>query len=305
MSFETLLIPTDGSDSADAAAGEALDLASQLEANVHLLSVADSAVATGTGYAGDSASIRTRLREQARTRVRTLQEQAMDRGLETTTAVREGIPAEEIVGYAAKQDVAAIAMGTAGRGGVVRAVVGSVADKVIRTATVPVFTFNHAAFDTADGPINSILLTTDGSDPAETAAARGVALANQVNASVHAISVEDETTAEQAGALVDLEDGPAESVPKAAAVKADRIAELATDAGLDCVTATSFGDPAEEITAYADEHGIDMIVLGTRGHGGFKRAVIGSVTDTVVRTATVPVLSVCADSQLPHREDSE
>jgi len=139
---ETLLVATDGSRWATAAARRGFDIATQLGADVRVLSVADSSLATGAGYGGDSASIRASLREQADRRVTSLREEATARGLDATGVVREGIPAAEIVGYADGR-VDAIAMGTSGRGGVARAVAGSVADKVIRTATVPVLTVNR------------------------------------------------------------------------------------------------------------------------------------------------------------------
>ena len=150
MPFDTLLIPTDGSDPAEAAARRGFDLAAQLDADVHLLSVADSSVATGTGYSGDSASIRTRLRDRADARATSLREHAEARGLDATAAVSEGIPAAEIVDYADEQGIDAIAMGTSGRGGVARAVVGSVADEVIRTASVPVLTVRADASNSSD-----------------------------------------------------------------------------------------------------------------------------------------------------------
>lgn len=66
----------------------------------------------------------------------------------------------------------------------------------------------------------------------------------------------------------------------------------ARDRGLDIETIVHEVIPAEEIVAYADEQNIDMIVMGTHGRGGFRRAVVGSVTDKLIRTANVPVLSV-------------
>ena len=295
MTFNTLLIPTDGSDPAEAAARRGFDLAAQLKASVHIISVADSSLATGTGYSGDSASIRARLRDQATARAASLQEDAEERGLDTTTVVREGIPAKEIVDYADEQGLDAIAMGTSGRGGFVRAVVGSVTDKVVRTATVPVLTFNQTTVDDGDGSIDSILLPTDGSDPAEAAAARGVDLAERLDATVHCFSVADKTIAGELDALVpDHDSGSANPLTDEADDNAKRVAATATDCDVDCVSATATGDPAEEIVAYADEKGLDMIVMGTHGRGGFQRAVVGSVTDDVTRTANVPVLSVRA-----------
>lgn len=293
MTFNALLIPTDGSDPAEAAARRGFDLAAQLEASVHIVSVADSSLATGTGYSGDSASIRARLRDQATARTASLQEDAEERGLDTTAVVREGIPAKEIVDYADEQGLDAIVLGTSGRGGVVRAVVGSVADKVVRTSTVPVLTLNQATIDDGEGSIDSILLPTDGSEPAEAAAARGVDLAEQLDATVHCFSVADETVAGELDALVpDRNGGSADSLTDKADDNVERVAATATDCDVDCVSATATGDPAEEIVAYADEQDLDMIVIGSHGRGGFRRAVVGSVTDEVIRTANVPVLSV-------------
>lgn len=52
------------------------------------------------------------------------------------------------------------------------------------------------------------------------------------------------------------------------------------------------GDPGTEICRFAAERGVDVIVLGTRGRGGLKRAILGSVSDHVVRNAPCPVLTV-------------
>lgn len=147
MTFDTLLIPTDGSEPATTAARRGFELAEQLDASVHVLSVADSSLATGAGYSGDSASIRSRLRETAADRSDALREAAESRGIDATAAVREGIPAAEIVAYADENEIDAIVVGTAGRGGVSRAIVGSVADKVVRTAPVPVLTVRPDALD--------------------------------------------------------------------------------------------------------------------------------------------------------------
>ncbi len=116
MTFDTLLTPTDGSDPAEATVRRGFDLAAQLEASVHVLSVADSSLATGAGYSGDSTSIRARLRERADTRAASLRADAEERGLDATAVVREGIPAKEIVDYADEQGLDAITLGTSGRG---------------------------------------------------------------------------------------------------------------------------------------------------------------------------------------------
>ena len=62
--------------------------------------------------------------------------------------------------------------------------------------------------------------------------------------------------------------------------------------GIAVQAATVEGEPYVEIIRYAEEQGVDMIVMSTRGHSGFSRWLLGSVADRVVRGATVPVLLV-------------
>jgi nucleotide-binding universal stress UspA family protein len=55
-------------------------------------------------------------------------------------------------------------------------------------------------------------------------------------------------------------------------------------------TAVGMGRPADEIIEYADNHGIDLIVMGTHGRGGVEKMWLGSVTEKVLRKARCPVL---------------
>ncbi|MDQ2052666.1 universal stress protein [Natronolimnohabitans sp. A-GB9] len=295
MTFDTLLIPTDGSDPAEAAADRGFDLAAQLEASVHVLSVADSSVATGAGYSGDSASIRSRLRERADARAKSLRERATDRGLDATATVREGIPAEEIVRYADEQALDGIVIGTSGRGGVARAIVGSVADKVVRTAPVPVVTITPEAADTTAATFDSVLCPTDGSEPATTAIQRGFTLGDRLEATVHLLSVVDGDLANSLVTVSDTDIDPSSALYERAESHLDALATRGRDRGLDVVMATRDGKPAEAIVDYVETEDIDLIVMGTAGRGGFERALVGSVTDAVVRTAPVPVLTVRPD----------
>jgi nucleotide-binding universal stress UspA family protein len=64
------------------------------------------------------------------------------------------------------------------------------------------------------------------------------------------------------------------------------------DKGLEVETDIQEGAPHEHIVDYAKKNGIELVVMGTHGHGGFRRFLLGSTTDRVIRTGEVPVLAV-------------
>jgi nucleotide-binding universal stress UspA family protein len=70
------------------------------------------------------------------------------------------------------------------------------------------------------------------------------------------------------------------------------VCDHALDIGVHCVAAVRHGTPHREILDYADETGVDLIVIGTHGRTSLRRTVLGSVTERVVRLSAVPVLAV-------------
>ncbi|WP_408957138.1 universal stress protein [Natrinema sp. 74] len=134
--FDTVVIATDGSDSVKRAVDTALDLADRFDAEVHALSVIDaSEVDASPQQLRDE--LETALETTADAALATVEEHA-DR--DVTTAVREGHPAAEICEYAREIDADVIATGTRGRHGENRLLLGSVAERIVRTSPVPVLT---------------------------------------------------------------------------------------------------------------------------------------------------------------------
>jgi len=139
----TVVIATDGSESVERAVAVALDLAERFDADVHALSVVD---------AGEVENAPEDLRAELRTALTERGEEATGRVVEradhgVTTAVREGRPANEIRAYAREVDADVVATGTRGRHGENRFLVGSVAERVVRTCPVPVLTVRQMASD--------------------------------------------------------------------------------------------------------------------------------------------------------------
>lgn len=143
--FETILIPTDGSDHAEAAAESALELAGVHDAAVHVVCVADTGPLGDLRLPGDAASAQEAMRSRAQEYVDDVLARTETTGLDVTGTVLEGPPEHEILEYADEVDADLIVMGTRGRGGVHRMAMGSVTDHVVRFGDVPVFVANSSS----------------------------------------------------------------------------------------------------------------------------------------------------------------
>jgi nucleotide-binding universal stress UspA family protein len=140
--FDTVVVATDGSASAERSVRVAMDLAARFGAAVHALYVVD---------AGEVAESPPDLREEMEEALRAAGEDALafvdDRDEAVTTVVREGDPATEVVDYAEAVDADLVATGTRGRHGEHAFLLGSVAEAVVRRAPMPVLTVRQLAED--------------------------------------------------------------------------------------------------------------------------------------------------------------
>ncbi|WP_158853843.1 universal stress protein [Halorhabdus sp. CUG00001] len=266
---DRILFPTDGSAGAMAVLEHALDLATDHEASVHLLTVDES------GF--DSAELLALAGDRAR-----------ERGLDPETVRREGEVYQEILAYAQEAAVDAIVMPTHGRSGLERLLLGSVTARIMRLADIPVLTATPDA--ELRYPYRRILVPTDGSQAAQAAVEVGATLARVAAVPLAVLSVVEQT---QLGATVrsttsreHMEDRSRTAVKEAT--------ETARSAGVsDISTAVVTGRSIPEtIRSYVSDQHSDLVVLGTHGRTGLDRYLFGSTTEALVRTATVPVMTV-------------
>jgi nucleotide-binding universal stress UspA family protein len=289
--YERILIPTDGSDHAIRAAEHAMALARAFDATVRVIGVVDIQGAAGPFDAGgvDDAFVENQ-KSQAREAieaVEALTDQRVD------AAVLEGTPATAIVDDAAEFDADLIVMGTHGRTGVHRYVVGSVTERVVRLADAPVLTARAGVELGPAGDCDDVLIPTDGSDLATVAVDHGIAIAEQFDARVHAVSIVD---VGDLAARVEYTP-PAEALERVRDERTDAteaIADRARATGLDARTEVREGFPAEDLIEYAGEEGIDLLAMGTHGRTGLNRFLLGSTTERIIRHAEAPVLAVNA-----------
>ncbi|WP_280585254.1 universal stress protein [Halorubrum sp. Boch-26] len=138
--YNRILVPTDGSAEGHRAVVHAFDLAAVHGAAVHAIHVVDTASYAGMPMEASWEGVSELLRGDAAEAVEGVEELAEGTGVDVETAVVEGSPSGEIIRYAEDSDCDLIVMGTHGRGGINRLLLGSVAEKVVRGSAVPVLT---------------------------------------------------------------------------------------------------------------------------------------------------------------------
>ncbi len=136
---------------------------------------------------------------------------------------------------------------------------------------------------------SEILFPTDGGPASQTALDHAIDHAERYDARLHTLYVVDTT------AYASLDAG-AETVLSALRQEGETalqaVAERAEDADVSVVSEIISGSPHKQLTDYAESNDIDLIVMGTHGRTGLDRYLLGSVTERVVRTADMPVLTV-------------
>ncbi|WP_225336327.1 universal stress protein [Halomicrobium urmianum] len=143
--LDSVLVPTDGSEGADAAADHGIALCEATGAALHVVHVVDLTPIWGSA---ESAAILDALEESGRRAVDDVIRRTQAADLRSTEAsVLSGTPARSIVDYAADHDVDLIVMGTHGRTGLDRYLLGSVAEHVVRLADRPVLTLSPSSED--------------------------------------------------------------------------------------------------------------------------------------------------------------
>ena len=279
----TVLLATDGSEEAELAARSAIDLAGKTGSGLHVVHVLVLPPETLHDPFGTAA------REEFERRGRARLDELVGRlevsgGAVAGAHFRVGSPAAEIVAQAEEVGAGLVVLGSRGLGAMRRALLGSVSDSVVRHAPCPTLVVRGRplAFPT------KILVATDGSEEARLAASTAADLAGSTDSELHVVTV---------GPFVPTVFATTEEEPGRLAREARRM--LDEQVGL--IEATGrrvaqahlrLGGAAEEIVALAEDIEAGLIAMGSRGRGGIRRALMGSVSERVVRHAHCAVMII-------------
>jgi nucleotide-binding universal stress UspA family protein len=297
-----ILLATDGSREAELAARVAADLVQKTHSELHVAH-AFGIDPVGPPVYPEATNLQSveyeaeveegqRISEQrAREILQEEAEKVRSAGCQVTEEhLIEGRIAPGIIGLAEEIGAGLIVVGSRGRGGIRRALMGSVSDSVVRHAHSPVLVVREDESESDDLP-GSILLAVDGSEEASAAARAAVELAERTDSELHLVHVGEVKPVfhpERRGYLARYE----ELQEVARRLLEEQVEEVESAGGTISRAHLRMGRPDEEIVVLGEELGASLIVTGSRGLGGMRRALMGSASDSIVRHAHCPVLVV-------------
>src|SRR3990172_6743333 len=294
-----MLIPLDGSKTAEKVLPYARFLAGRLKLPVELLGVIDIAEMVTHISAEKARFLDTMMEDGVRESEAYLAGIAKTfTGVEVKRATEKGLAEEVIIERSEADAGMLIAMATHGRSGINRWLLGSIAEKVLRGTANPLLLVRATAEAKSAGEeaFKSVIVPLDGSEVAESVLPMVGALAKKLGLEVQLFRAFHVPYTIYGGGdgynVIDIDKVIAEVANEAREYLDKKAAEL-KKLGVDRVTCTvKEGFGADEIIALGRQNPDNFIAMCSHGRSGVKRWVLGSVTETVVRHGVDPVLIV-------------
>jgi nucleotide-binding universal stress UspA family protein len=300
LNIKLILCPIDFSEFSESAYQHALSVAQHYQAKLvaqHIVELWRHPSGDFAASAGVYEEYSQALRESGKKQLQEFVENHPHDEIQPELVVQTGVAADSILSFAQLQKADVIVMGTHGRRGFDRLMLGSVTDRVMRTAPCPVLVASKkpqgsAAVGEERGHVHHlsrILFCADFSENSEGALKYAISATAEYDAELTLLHV--------------LEGVPSQAeTEEAMAAAADRLDKLIPLEGrktLKIKTAVRIGKPYAQIIQLALGTQIDLVTMGVRGRGALDVAVFGSTTYRVMQLGSCPVLAV--HSQGEHR----
>lgn len=270
--FERILVPLDGSPLAEKALGQVRRILRRADAEAVLIRAVEP-----PAVAGDFYTLAESLEEEADRYLAGVERSLSDEGARVRRVVRRGPAAETLLSAADDERASLIVMTTHGRSGIARWILGSVTEKVLRASPVPVWvtrSFDDQGAPAEDsGPVRTVLV------PIHEEASLAILPAIVDVARLH--------EGLEVRLVHVLPEGGSYSVPVPSLARAYH--ELRGH-GIAVEPLLRKGDAASEILETAHSERADLIAMTTHGRSGPSRWALGSVTEKVLRGASIPLL---------------
>ena len=299
-SIRRILCPLDFSRFSRHAFEQAVTLAREFGAEisaVHVYAVAPVGVVVPAGgpVVADPIRLTPAVRASLTSNIREFTQEIDAAGVTVNTDVIQGDPVEAVLDRATTWGADLIVMGTHGRTGLERLVVGSVTEKVLRKASCPVLTVPRRVVTPRSGlRFGRILCPVDFSTASLRAVDYATAFASAGGPGVYVLHVVDLFGGVRGIHGEDAMDTPGFRAELQAEARDRLTAAVPADVRARCpiTEMIAMGKPHEEILRVARQEECELIVLGVPSRGGADLLVFGSTTQRVVREAECPVLTI-------------
>ena len=277
-----IMVPVDFSESSKKAVNYGLSLASEFQARLVLMHVAPFDAA---------------LYDRAKLQLLQLIPVEYRAQLDFEIIVKAGDVRAELLAAIEENEIDLVVMGSRGRSYFERLLLGSVTERMLRKVHVPVLTVSHLDPEKeihAPGavPLRRIVYATDLADGSEVGLQFSIRLARGLDAHltvVHVVQAGDMVLHGMETAF--LPDYAAEARAQATE-RLNKMVTRVSDGSVPISTILTDGVPYENINRVAEETNADLIVINLQGKGRLERALLGTTAERVIRTASVPVLSL-------------
>ena len=291
MELKSILCPIDFSEFSAAAYQHALSLAKYYKARIVALHVVELWKYPFADYAGQEADygkFSTMMTEGGEIQLHRFTKQYSAGGFQPELVIDQGNAPRCILSFAEKENIEGIVMGTHGRSGFDRLVLGSSTDRVIRKASCPVLVVSNVVQKAVDPAtpshhhLSRILYCTDFSHNSEHARSYAMSVAAEYKAELALLHVAEKAT----------DVAKAQAILAARTQELDKLVSETERKNLNVRSAVRFGKPYEEIVRYATEVQASLIIMTARGGDAVDRAVFGSTTYRVIQLGPCPVLAI-------------
>jgi len=303
--FRKILVPLDGSDEAEAILPYVSHIASGMDLEVTLLSVMDrGAMEMSETY---FSRLYERAEQEAKGRLHNAAHQLQQEGVRTEELVVSGRADSEITEAADRLGCNLIAMSTHGRSLLGRGILGSVADRIVHTARIPVLTITPdkvRSYHGSDTLVTKLVVPLDGSALAETVLPHASEMASRLEYKVVLIRVVRPLHYFWVGEHppeIDEENAQMENEARA---YMEATAEKLSQGGIDVEWRVLVGHPTTIVLEQVRDIPHSIVALTTHGRSGFRRWLIGSLAESLVRSGGDPVLIVPPEEQVEAADDA-
>ncbi len=295
MAFKKILVAIDGSETSEKVLGTVAGIADSLSAEIVLLAVTGSHAFFEEVDADNHEVMIGDETKGAESHLEHLAVSLREYGLNVTNIVKPGIPSDVILSVATEIGSDLIAMATHRGNALARGILGSVTDTVLRSSSIPVLAINPDGTNmtrTAKWKPATVIVPLDGSKLAEECVPTALNVAKATGAELifmQALHLPSYAVSGPGADFYGLDFGVSAQRRDAAEYLAQFV-EIAKSEGVSASTHTAIGSAAARIIEETQHVPDAMIVISSHGRRGFRRMVLGSVADKILRASHHPVL---------------